>query len=104
MKFKNPNCDETHEVKLWQNSKTQIVTKLENIKCDNSQTQIVIKLKTKNLKKIKKTQRDRLHCETMDCLSLSIPLHSCQNILSEKNPGGFVGQGRAAGKPGQATM
>ena len=29
-------------------------------------------------------QRDRLHRETMDFLSLSTALHSCQNILSEK--------------------
>ena len=65
----------------------------------------------------------------MDFLSLSTALHSCQNILSEKEtmdisvvPGGAaepqgqvvqggdqlpsdrdVGQGRAAGKPGQAA-
>jgi hypothetical protein len=29
-------------------------------------------------------QKDRLHRETMDFLSLSTALHSCQNILSEK--------------------
>ena len=29
-------------------------------------------------------KRDRLHRETMDFLRLSTALHSCQNILSEK--------------------
>ena len=73
-------------------------------------------------------KRDRLHRETMDFLRLSKALHSCQNILSEKEldislaprgaaepqgqvvqgggqlPGdrGVV-QGRAAGKPGPLT-
>ena len=28
--------------------------------------------------------RDCLHCETMDFLSLSAALHSCQKLLSEK--------------------
>ena len=33
---------------------------------------------------LKKEERDHLHRETMDFLSLSTSLHSCQNILSEK--------------------
>ena len=29
-------------------------------------------------------ERDHLYCETMDFLRLSTALHSCQNVLSEK--------------------
>ena len=70
-------------------------------------------------------QRDRLHRQTMDFLGLKTALHSCLNILSERDisptPGGAakpqgqvvqgggqlpgvrgVGQGWANGKPGQA--
>ena len=70
-KLKKSNCDKTEELKLWQNWKTQIVTKLkkyrnwqlENSNCDknknlklcqNSKTQTVIKLKTSNGDKTKK--------------------------------------------------
>ena len=34
--------------------------------------------------------RDRLHRETMDFLRLTTALHSCQNILSEKEQGTFL--------------
>ena len=64
-KPKNPECDKTQELKMWQNSKTlivtklktQIVTKLKNLSCDktqklklwqNSKNQIVTKLKNSN--------------------------------------------------------
>ena len=73
--------------------------------------------------------RDRLHRETMDFPRLSTALHSCQNILSEKEQWIFlwhqevsaepqgqvvqgggqlpgdrgVGQGQAADKPGALT-
>ena len=41
--FKNSNCDKTRKLKLWQNSKNQIMTKLKkNIKLwQNSKSQIV---------------------------------------------------------------
>ena len=66
MKLKISNCDktqklklwwnsiffyETQKPKLWWNSKTQIVRKLKNLKCDK--TQIVTKLK---ITKYDKTQ------------------------------------------------
>ena len=35
-KLKNSNCDKTQKLKLWQNSKTQIVTKLKKSNCDSS--------------------------------------------------------------------
>ena len=35
-------------------------------------------------------QRDCLHRETMDFLRLSTALHSCQNILSEKEQWTFL--------------
>ena len=48
MKLKNSNCDETQKLKLWKNSKTQIVIKLKNSK--------VTKLKKINLWQKSKTQ------------------------------------------------
>ena len=48
MKPKNSNCDETQKLKLWWNSKTQIVMKLKN-----SKPHIVMKLKNSNGNKIK---------------------------------------------------
>ena len=39
----NSNCDETQKLQLQSNSTPQIVIKLKNLNCD--QTQIVIKLK-----------------------------------------------------------
>ena len=46
--LENSNCDKTQKLKLWQNSKIQIVTKLKNSNYDNSKTQIVTKLKNQN--------------------------------------------------------
>ena len=40
IKTKSSNCDKTQKLKLGQNSKTQIVTKLKNSNCDKTQTQI----------------------------------------------------------------
>ena len=40
--------------------------------------------------KLNSTPRDRLHRETMDFLRLSTALHSCQNILSEKEQRAFL--------------
>ena len=46
---KNLNCDETQKLKLWWNSKTQILMKLKNSNCDETKkTQIVMKLKKSN--------------------------------------------------------
>ena len=36
-KHKNSNCDKTQKLKLWQNSKTQNVTKLKNWNWDQTQ-------------------------------------------------------------------
>ena len=55
-KLKNSNCDKTKTFKLWQNYKTQIMTKLQNWTCDKTQnwncgknpTQYVTKLKNPN--------------------------------------------------------
>ena len=48
-KLRNSNCDKTQKLKLWQNSNTQIVTKVEN-----SETEIVTKLKNSNCDKTQK--------------------------------------------------
>ena len=45
----NLNCDETQKLKLWWNSKTQIVMKLKKLKFwFNSKTQILMIIKTSN--------------------------------------------------------
>ena len=71
-KVKNSNCDKTWQLKLWQNSKNQIVTKLKISNCDNTQklklgktskTQIVTKLKNSNSDK---TQILKL-CQNSNC-------------------------------------
>ena len=41
---KNSNCDETQNLKLWQNSETQIVTKLKNSNCDKTQIMTKVEL------------------------------------------------------------
>ena len=35
-KLKKSNCDKTQKIKLWPNSKTQILTKLSSDSCDSS--------------------------------------------------------------------
>ena len=68
--LKNSNCDKTKKLNWWQNSKSQIVTKLKNSNCNkkkksnckkkkikllpNSKTQIVTKLNNSNCDKTKK--------------------------------------------------
>jgi hypothetical protein len=54
MKLKNSNCDEIEKLKLWWNSKTEIVTKLKLKLLQNSKTQIVTKLKNSNCDKTQK--------------------------------------------------
>ena len=50
---KNSNCDKTQTFKLWQNSKTQIVTELKKNKLwQNTKTQIVTKFKNSKWKEI----------------------------------------------------
>ena len=59
MKLDNLNCDEAQKLKLWWISKTQIVIILKNSNCEeiqntkwqNSKTQIVTKLKTQTVTK-----------------------------------------------------
>ena len=71
-KLKNSNCDKSQKLRLWQYSKTQIVTNLTNSKCyktqnsncyktikkkklwQNSKTKILTKLKNSNCNKTKK--------------------------------------------------
>ena len=50
-KLKHLNQDKTKKIKLGQNSKTNIVTKLKNSNCEEKKvtTQIVIKLKKNKL-------------------------------------------------------
>ena len=48
MTLKNSNCHDTQELELWWNSKTQIVMKLKLKLWWNSKTQIVMKLKNLN--------------------------------------------------------
>ena len=92
MNFKNSDCDETQELKWWQNSKTQIVMKLKNSNGDktqklklwqNSTTEIVTKLKnaicdkTLNVKERKiwifdKTQELKLKHSNYDKLKTQI--------------------------------
>ena len=52
-KLKNTNCDKTQKLKLGPNSKTQIVTKLNNsnIKEEKNKKKIVTKLKKSNCDK-----------------------------------------------------
>ena len=58
--IKNSNCDKTQKLKLWQNSKSKMVTKLKNFNGDKTQklklwhnlsTQIVTKLKNSSCDK-----------------------------------------------------
>ena len=52
-KLQNSNFYKTQKLKLWQNSKTQIVTKLKKFFLQNSKTQILTKLKNSNSDKTK---------------------------------------------------
>ena len=71
-KLKNTDFDKTQHLKLWQNSKTLIVTKLKNSNCvkTKKKTQIVTKLKNTNCDKTQKlklcqnstTQRGTRYC------------------------------------------
>ena len=55
IKLENLNCDKTQKHKLWQNSKTEIVTKLKKTQMVTKfKVQIVTKLKTLNCEKIVK--------------------------------------------------
>ena len=66
-KTQNSNCDETEKLKLWWNSKTQIVIKFYTWNFDetklkrwqNSKTKIVTKLKTQIVTKLKNSNCDR---------------------------------------------
>ena len=60
-KFKNSKCDETQKLKLWQNLETQIVTKPKKIKLRyNTKTQVKTKfLKNLNVAKIKDINSDK---------------------------------------------
>ena len=55
-KFKNSNCDKTQQHKLWQNSKIQIVTILKTLILTILKTPNVTKLKNSNCDKIKKNK------------------------------------------------
>ena len=47
-KLKNPNCDNTQNLKFLQNSKTQIVTKLKNSNCDKTKKVVIVTSFRKN--------------------------------------------------------
>ena len=53
-KLKNSNCDETQTRKLWQNLKTQIVTKHQKLQLLGKKTQMVQKLKNSKCNTTKK--------------------------------------------------
>ena len=58
MNLKNSKFDETQKLKLWWNSKIQIVMKLKKINCDELKTQMWWKSKTSILMKLKKSNCD----------------------------------------------
>ena len=58
--LKNSNCDTTWILKVWQNSTTQIVTKLENPNCDRKEKKNQIVSEKKSTKKFYKTQEVKL--------------------------------------------
>ena len=74
-KLNNSNCDKTQKLKLWQNSKTQIVTKLKNSNCyktqnckfwQNSNCDKTQKLNGDNIQKLKlKKKIKNSNCEKL---------------------------------------
>ena len=44
IKLKNSNCDDTHQLELWWNSKTQMITNLKNSNGDKTQNSICEKI------------------------------------------------------------
>ena len=64
------------KLKLWQNSKSQIVTKLKNSNCDN--TQIV-------REKIRYSKCDNLNCDKTWELKLCQKLKLWQTVMKLKN-------------------
>ena len=58
-KIKNSKSDKTQKFKMWQNSKTQTVTKLKNLKCEKKlmNSTCVTTKKNPNLTKLKKHKR-----------------------------------------------
>ena len=80
-KTKNSNTSIPQKLKMWQNTKSQIVTKLENSKCDftqklklwqNSKTLAMIKLKTQTLKKLRKLNPEKTQFLTKSLLVRTI--------------------------------
>ena len=57
----NSNCDKTQNLKLRQNLKTQIVTKLKNPNCEK------LKKKTLLLTKLKENQTDKTKKKHLNC-------------------------------------
>ena len=68
-KLQNSNCVKNQILKLWQNSKTQIETKLKNLNCDKtknlnydkSQIKIGLISKTQIVTKLKRSNCDKTH-------------------------------------------
>ena len=59
--LKTQNFDKTQQLKMWQNTKTTIVTKIrirQNAKLDNSKTKHFAKLK-----KLKMWQAEKINCD-----------------------------------------
>ena len=91
-KLKNLNFDKTQKLKLWQNSKSQIVTKLKNLNFDKTRkpensncdtTKIVTKLKKIKLGQNAKTQIvTKLKTQIVTKLKNSTPVtHFCFAFL-----------------------
>ena len=59
-RLKNKKCDKTKKINMWQNSKTLNVTKLKNSKCDKTQKlKIWQNLKTQNVTQLKTSKCDK---------------------------------------------
>jgi hypothetical protein len=92
IKLKNSNCAETQKLKLWWNSKTQIVIKLKLKWWQNSKSQIVTKLKNSNRDntqivrdKIRNSKCDNLNCDKTWELKLCQKLKLWQTVMKLKN-------------------
>ena len=83
-KLRYSNCDKTQKLKLWLNSKTQIVTKLKNSNCDNAQT---LKLwqnsKTQKMTKLKNSNCDKSNKKKPKNIDKAQKLKTWQNSKTQ---------------------
>ena len=79
-KNQNLKCDETQKHKMWQNSKTQNLTKLKNSKCDKTQWHKMWQnSKSKNVAKLKKSQN-----VTKNPKNPNVTKKNCDKTLKKK--------------------